>query len=198
MGRVEENLEEVNYTIMREGTQLSQKQRESLISSITEKEIRDALSGIIGDNKTLGIDGYGASFFKNAWHIVEVDVCKANKGFFTHGRLHRCFNCTVVALIPNNVEAKIIKEYRPISCCTTIYNIISKILTCRLGKVISHLVAKNQTAFVKGQHLCDHVLLAFELLKGYDRNQSTPKCMMQIDLQKSYDMVDWRALEKVL
>lgn len=41
-------------------------------------------------------------------------------------------------------------------------------------------------------------MLAFELLKGYFRRGGTPKCMMQLDLQKAYDMVAWHALEIIL
>lgn len=123
---------------------------------------------------------------------------KPSRIFFIHGILHRGFKCTVAALIPKNAEAKSVKEYRPISCSITIYKVISKILICRLGNVINHLMKKNQAAYVKGQHLHDHMLLAFELLKGYDRRNSTPKCMIQIDLQKTYDIVDWRALKKIL
>lgn len=41
-------------------------------------------------------------------------------------------------------------------------------------------------------------MLAFELLKGYSRRGGTPRCMMQLDLQRAFDMVDWHALKIIL
>lgn len=35
-------------------------------------------------------------------------------------------------------------------------------------------------------------------MKGYDRKHGAPKCMLQIDIQKAYDMVHWNALEHIL
>lgn len=52
--------------------------------------------------------------------------------------------------------------------------------------------------FVPGQQIHNHILLAFELIKGYSRKGGTPRCMMQIDLKKAYDMVHWDALECIL
>lgn len=63
MGRVEERLEEMKYAVMREGAQLSHNQRKYLILPVTDKEIRDSLSGI-GEDKNPGIDGYGVIFSK--------------------------------------------------------------------------------------------------------------------------------------
>ncbi|XP_058746417.1 uncharacterized protein LOC131619325 [Vicia villosa] len=41
-------------------------------------------------------------------------------------------------------------------------------------------------------------MLDFELLRGYTRKGGTPRCMLQLDLQKAYAMVDWYALEHVM
>ena len=64
--------------------------------------------------------------------------------------------------------------------------------------MIQDIVHTSQAAFVPGQVIHNHILLATELMKGYTRKGGTPRCMMQIDLQKAYDMVDWGALEGVL
>ncbi|PNX94562.1 ribonuclease H [Trifolium pratense] len=182
---------------MREGPQLSNEQREKLVIPITDKEIEDALQSI-GDLKSPGIDGYGAYFFKKAWNIVKTDVLRAAHDFFENGRLYKAANCTLVTLIPKTNEAKRIKEYRPISCCITIYKIISKVLTKRMGEVMTNIIGQNQAAFVPGQIIHNHILLTYELIKGYNRKGGTPRCMMQLDIQKAYDTIDWKAIECVL
>lgn len=40
--------------------------------------------------------------------------------------------------------------------------------------------------------------MEFELLKGYARKGGTPRCMFHLDLQKSYDTIDWSALQCIL
>ncbi|XP_058749651.1 uncharacterized protein LOC131622632 [Vicia villosa] len=71
-------------------------------------------------------------------------------------------------------------------------------MTQRMGRVLPSIISKNQAAFVPGQNIHNHILLAYELLKGYERKGGTPRVMMQVDLQKAYDMVNWNALDCIL
>jgi hypothetical protein len=197
MGRADSNLMGIDIMAMRAGPQFSTDQREMLVAPIQENEIYQALH-CIGDLKAPGLDGYGAKFFKATWSIIKKDVIAAVMEFFRYETMYYAINSTLVTLIPKHSAAKTIKEYRPISCCTTIFKIISKILTTRLSKVLSSVINISQAAFVPGQHIHDHILLAYELIRGYSRRGGTPKCMMQLDLQKAYDTVDWHALHQIL
>jgi hypothetical protein len=77
----------------------------------------------IGDLKAPGLDGYGAKFFKTTWNIIKKDVIAAVMEFFNDETMYHAINSTLVTLIPKHSAAKTIKEYRPISCCTTIFKI---------------------------------------------------------------------------
>jgi hypothetical protein len=187
----------IDIVAMRAGLQFTNAQREFLAAPILENEIYQALH-CIGDLKAPGLDGYGAKFFKATWSIIKNDVIAAIMEFFIDETMYSAINSSLVTLIPKHSAAKTIKEYRPISCCTTIFKIISKILTTRLSKVLSSVINLSQAAFVPGQHIHDHILLAYELIRGYSRRGGTPKCMLQLDLQKAYDTVDWHALQHIL
>ncbi|XP_058749143.1 secreted RxLR effector protein 78-like [Vicia villosa] len=68
----------------------------------------------------------------------------------------------------------------------------------RLSNVMRDIIGCSQAAFVPSQQIYSHILLAYELIKGYSRKGGTPRRMIQLDLQKAYDMVDWRALESII
>lgn len=197
MGTEDSQLHHIDIDAMRNGKQVNMEQRRYLVSNITEQDIERALKGI-GDDKSPGIDGFGAKFFKASWCIVKEDVIAAILEFFNTGRLYRGFNNTVVTLIPKGDNARYVKDYRPIAGCTTVYKIIAKIITERLGKILPSIISHSQAAFVPGQNIHNHILLAYELLNGYGRKGGTPRVMMQLDLHKAYDMVNWRAMECIL
>ncbi|CAK8540590.1 unnamed protein product [Lathyrus sativus] len=97
--------------------------RVMLVKPITIIEIEKALKSI-GDLKAPGIDGFGVKKFKASWNLVKDDVIKVVMDLFEKGVKEKKFNSTLVTLIPKHEHAKSIKEYKTISCCTTMYKII--------------------------------------------------------------------------
>ncbi|KAK2396003.1 hypothetical protein QL285_057684 [Trifolium repens] len=152
MGKADTHLLGIDIVAMRAGPSLTSDQREILVGPILEDEIYRAMKSI-GDLKAPGLDGYGAKFFKTTWNIIKKDVIAAVMEFFNDETMYHAINSTLVTLIPKHSAAKTIKEYRPISCCTTIFKIISKILTRRLSMVLSSVINLSQAAFVPGQLL---------------------------------------------
>lgn len=67
-----------------------------------------------------------------------------------------------------------------------------------MSKVLNSIVGNNQAAFIKGKNIHNHILLTYELIKGYERKRGTPLCLMQMDIHKAYDTVDWNALHSIL
>ncbi|XP_024993960.1 uncharacterized protein LOC112527507 [Cynara cardunculus var. scolymus] len=49
-----------------------------------------------------------------------------------------------------------------------------------------------------GRRITDNILMAHELVSGYKRNEGSPRCAFKIDVQKSYDTVDWHFLQNML
>lgn len=79
-----------------------------------------------------------------------------------------------------------------------LYKRISNVITKGLQSVGNSLIDNGQAAFVPRRIIIDNVLLNHELVKGYDRNGISPRCMLKIDMQKVYDSVEWSFLEQML
>ncbi|KAJ0955349.1 putative RNA-directed DNA polymerase [Helianthus annuus] len=162
-----------------------------------DEEIKNVMFSIAG-NKAPGPDGYTSVFFKKSWHIVGEEVCKAVREFFINGRLLQELNHTVISLIPKVPTPALITDFRPISCCNTIYKCISKIISNRIKDGLGDIVSINQSAFVPSRRISDNILLTQELMHNYHRKIGPPRCAFKVDIQKAYDTVEWKFLEEAL
>lgn len=88
--------------------------------------------------------------------------------------------------MPKHPGASSITDYRPISCCTTIYKSISKILVAKLKPLLADLVLPNQTAFVG-----KITILATNLVDGYHKQKGPPCITLKVDIAKAFDTLNW-------
>ncbi|GJU57111.1 RNA-directed DNA polymerase, eukaryota, reverse transcriptase zinc-binding domain protein [Tanacetum coccineum] len=63
---------------------------------------------------------------------------------------------------------------------------------------LNSLVNHNQCAFIQGRQIHDNIIIAQELLKGYNRNSGPKRCSLKIDIAKAYDNITWEFLINVL
>lgn len=97
-------------------------------------------------------------------------------------------------MIPKAYHAPHVFDYRPISYCTVIYKIISKVLASRLRWVMGSILDQAQVAYVDDRSIVENIHLVQELLKKYARKRSSPRYVLKVDLQKAFDTVDWSFL----
>ncbi|XP_028073502.1 uncharacterized protein LOC114275708 [Camellia sinensis] len=148
-------------------SRVSMEQSINLGSPVSDKEIKDVVWSLKA-NKAPGPDGFTGSFFKASWDIV--------------GNI-------IIALIPKVPSPLRVGDFRPISCCNTIYKCIAKIIANRIKAVLPDLIDPVQSAFVQGRRISDNIFLSQELMRGYHRQSVTPKCAMKVDIMKAYDTV---------
>lgn len=60
-----------------------------------------------------------------------------------------------------------------------------------MKSILPHLISYAQAAFIKGRRIGDNILLAQELMRGYHRDNISPRCAIKVDLKKAYDSVRW-------
>ncbi|XP_074266537.1 uncharacterized protein LOC141589812 [Silene latifolia] len=162
---------------------------EMLTTPITGAEIKEAMLSIPG-NKAPGPDGYNSQFFKDNWELVGGEVIAAVQNVINSGKLLKQCNNTIITLVPKVVVPDTVLQFRPIACCNTVYNCLSKVLFNRIGKVLPDIISPSQGAFIKGRDIVGNILICQDLIKLYKRKSCSPRAMMKIDLQKAYDSVE--------
>ncbi|KAK0581565.1 hypothetical protein LWI29_015235 [Acer saccharum] len=145
---------------------------------ITNDEIRDVCFSL-HPNKAPGPDGFNAHFFKKTWDIVGEDVINAIQGFFRFGLLLKELNATIIALVPKVLNPSKMKDFRPISCCNTLYKIIAKIIANRIKPCLPDIISPSQSAFVAGRSIGDNIVLAQELMRNYHKDVGCPKLALK-------------------
>ncbi|KAL2900389.1 hypothetical protein RDABS01_025471 [Bienertia sinuspersici] len=189
--------EVVMQEIVNRGPVLNEGQRESLIAPFIKDEIKKAMFSIHGD-KAPGPDGFGSYFYKDNWEIVGDQTCEAVLSFFDSGKLLKEVNSTFLSLIPKVTCPFDVSEFRPIAYCNTIYKCITKLICVRLKEVLPELIAENQGASVHGRYIVHNIMVCQDLVRKYGSKNTTPSCMIKLDLRKAYDTVEWSFVEEML
>ncbi|GJR86304.1 sodium/hydrogen exchanger 6 [Tanacetum coccineum] len=105
---------------------------------------------------------------EKAWNVVGGDITCAIWDFFSIGKLLKELNHTIIALIP------------------------------KVTTLARDIISINQSAFVSGRRISNNILLTQELMKNYHRRHGPPRCAFKVDIQKAFDIVDWKFLETIL
>ena len=79
-----------------------------------------------------------------------------------------------------------------------IYKCISKLLCAHHKVVLADLISQNQSAFVQKCEILYNIMICQDIIRGYQRKQISPRCILKINLQKAFDSVHWRFIRELL
>nr|GEW45912.1 RNA-directed DNA polymerase, eukaryota, reverse transcriptase zinc-binding domain protein [Tanacetum cinerariifolium] len=164
---------------------ISQDQNDDLESEVTYDEIKKAIWDC-GTNKSPGPGGFIFDFIRKYWKVIQQDVVNAVKEFFSSCKFPPGSNSLFIALIPKLLEAKMMKDFRPISLIGSFYKIVAKILASRLSMVIHDLISEIQTAFIAKCQILDGPFIFNELI-SWCKYHKIKAMNFKSDFKKSFD-----------
>lgn len=170
----------------------------ALVREITKDEVFEALQSM-GSFKAPGSDGFHAIFYKTYWDVVgdKVFLCVMNA--FENQQFDSALGETLIVLIPKVDYPLSFKDFMSISLCNVIYKLITKILVNRIRPMLNDIISAMQSSFIPGRNTSDNAISLQEIV--YHQRKSKRKAgnlVFKLDLEKGYDRVDWRFLEKTL
>ena len=149
------------------------------------------------NNKSTGVDGFPAEFFKVFWEKLKFFVLRALNTTFTTGRMSVTMRTCIINCLPKgNKPREFLNNWRPISLLSVLYKLASAAIADRLKSVLPVLISKAQNGFLKGRFIGDCTRLVYDILQYLEHNLTGQ--LMLVDFQKAFDSVSWSFLNKVL
>jgi hypothetical protein len=144
-----------------------------------------------------GPDGLPFLFFQRFWGVIKEDFMRMFKKF-QEGDLDLFrLNFAAITLIPKTENADDIRSFRPISLLNCSFKIFSRVLTSSLENVCHKIIAKEQSAFIKGRFILESVVIAHEVLHTIHQSKQ-PGVILKLDYEKAYDRVNLDFLIEIL
>ena len=178
-------------------TKLSETEAEKLEGVLTVKEIGDALYKM-KTNKTPGIDGFPAEFYKTFWLKLKYFVLRSLNCSFRKGELSISLRQTIITCLPKgNKPREKLKNWRPLSMLSVVYKIASASLANRIKPVLDKIISKTQNGFVPGRYIGESTRLVYDIMHCTEKYDISGLLML-IDFEKAFDSISWKFLYNTL
>lgn len=176
---------------------LSFPQQQSCEGFLSLQELSDSVRSL-NLGKSPGSDGLSVEFYLHFWESLGPLLLRVANKFFRDGDLCDSMKGSITRLIfKKRGDIKSLKNWRRISLLNVDYNIISKVMTSRLSKVIEFIVHPDQTCSVLGWSIFFNVTLLRDITALI---QQTDECaiLVSLDQEKAFDRVNRTFLLQLL
>ncbi|GLT60395.1 hypothetical protein SLA2020_331620 [Shorea laevis] len=100
---------------------------------------------------------------------------------------------------PDGLHATFFQNYWDLLNPKVIYKAVTKILVFRLKNIVGELISPFQANFIPGRNGIDNVLILRELVYSFSKRKGrTGDMIIKLDLEKSYDRLEWGFIKEAL
>ena len=123
-------------------------------------------------NKTPGLDGFLAEFYKMFWKDLQIFILRAFNESYQEGTLPPSLRQTVISCLPKgNKPRDDLKNWRPISLTSVLYKMVTGVIATRLKKVLPELISDCQTGFIKGRFIGESTRLVYYIMNYTEKSR---------------------------
>lgn len=155
----------------------------------SEEEVHNVVYGI-DEAKAPGPDGFSILFFQECWDTIIEDLMRVFEEFFDRSALNKSMRSTFIVHVLKKEGVVELGDSRPISLVTSLYKILSKVLSLQLKGVMECVVSSTQSAFIQEKQILDSIMIANGCVDGRWRDKE-PGVVCKLDIEKAYDRIDW-------
>ena len=143
------------------------------------------------NNKSPGIDGLSAEFFKVFWGKLKDLIANDINLGYSKGYLSISMRQSIITCLPKGQkDRKYVKNWRPISLVSVVYQLASATIAERLRLILPEIISPHQSGFMSGRSMADCTRLVYYLMSYTEKNK-IPGLLMLIDFEKAFDSVSW-------
>jgi hypothetical protein len=136
-------------------------------------------------------------FFIHFFDLVGEDLLAMVEESWYRGHITGSLNSTFLALIPKVKKPTNFGDFRPISLCNLVYNIISKVIAIRIKPILSKSLSVEQLGFLEGRQIQDAIVTTHKCLHRI-KNKNYKSLILKLDLQKAYVCINWDFIRMIL
>ena len=169
---------------------LSTDEASSLDQRFTINEIGKALSKL-DNNSSPGIDGIPAEWYKVFYSKIKYILYESFCFSIDNGNLSVLQSRGVIILTPKGKDLRKdkIKNWRPITLTNCDYKIFSKIIAIRLQSVLDSIININQSGFMRGRSIADHLRYIDDIL-NLSSVYNIEGMLISLDYEKAFDSIN--------
>lgn len=125
-------------------------------------------------------------FFTNLIGVPLVKMCwQLVSNAFTTGTIPLNLVDTLIVHIPKIDSPVLLKDFRPISLCNVLFEIITKVLVNRTRLHLDSFIGSLQSSFVPNRGPKNNALIAKEIVHHMHRKKGKSNCLLlKIDFEK--------------
>lgn len=154
--------------------------------------------GKLENNKSPGIDGLSAEFYKFFWGRLKVTLHAALKYAVEIGILHRSARRGLIQLIPKkNRDLLRLNNWRPITLLNLDYKILSKALALRMKGKLPFLIDEDQSGFMQDRNISHNIRKIVDIIQIAERRKLAA-ILISIDFERCFDQIAFSAIERAL
>ncbi|XP_039130894.1 uncharacterized protein LOC120267295 [Dioscorea cayenensis subsp. rotundata] len=166
----------------------------SIVREVTKEEVFQTLLDL-PTGKSPGPDGFCTEFYHSFWPIIGDHLFLAVRCFFERAIIPSSWGKTFITLIPKKDHPHSVSDFRPISLCNVNFKIISKLLANRMQLVLPSLIGREQAGFVTNRCSFDNIIAVQEIVHTLETDtKNPPRMLIKLDIEKTYDTVNWNAI----